>query len=357
VAVLSRSVALFDIDLPPGVSFLRPLGRAGAPVQARSADRKAAGRSSRYAGTVRPCPPVRSTDGLVTFLADGSIDLVAPTSDYVCFAVAAAVDKVGIDAIAVDHRPAARVVTALFEDRFQHAVEPLGFPVPSSATPGDVQEALAAAEEIGYPVVLKPRSHAGVGLHRGRVVATASALESSFEPWPIRRANDAVLAIEPDVARPLLQRYYELGTVDVISVTGYLDHAGDLAAVSFARKVSRSPRRLGIGTMFEVIGPPRFADDAVAIVRAVLGTGRGNDLPLLRYNDVAGIARHAWGRIVAPTAGAMHDWRDPMPGVRCVSDHLRHPRALLRPFLIDSEMTGRDGRPQVLEDPGHPLPP
>jgi predicted ATP-grasp superfamily ATP-dependent carboligase len=432
VGVLSRSVAVFDIDLPPGVSFLRSLGRAGAPVQAYSADRKAAGRSSRYAGTVHPCPPVRCTDDFVAFLADGitdgSIDLVAPTSDYVCFAVAAAVDKVGIDAIAVGHPPAARVLTALFKDRFQRAVEPLGFPVPPSATPGDVQEALAAAEEIGYPVVLKPRSHAGVGLHRGKVVATATALESSFGPWPIRRGNDAVLAIEPDVALPLLQRYYELGTVDVISVTGYFDHVGDLAAVGFARKVSQSPRRLGVGTMFEVIDPPHFADDAVAIVRAVLGTGifelevlveratgavyaldlnprgfgqisldigRGNDLPLLWYNDVAdtalrsgmgrrrpstlwhdaigsyvgfgvrfirgprriGIARHAWGRVVAPTAGAMHDWRDPMPGVRFVTDHVRHPRAFLRPFLIDSEMTGRDGRPQVLEDPGHPLPP
>ena len=196
------------------------------------------------------------------------------------------------------------------------------------------------------------------------------------------------------------------------------------AAVGFARKVSQSPRRLGVGTMFEPVAAPPFADDAIAIVQSVLGTGifelevlveratgtayaldlnprgfgqisldigRGNDLPLLWYNDLAGtalrsrmgrrrpatlwhdaigsyigfgvrfvrgprrigIARHAWGRLVAPTVGAMHDWRDPMPGLRFVADHLRHPRAFMRPFLVDSEMSGRDGRPQVLEDPGH----
>ena len=134
VGALTRSVAVFDIDLPPGVSFMRSLGRAGAPVRAFSADRKAAGRSSRFAGIVRPCPPVRRTDEFVAFLAegltDGSIDLVAPTSDYVCFGVAAAVAKVGIDSGTVGHPPAERVLTALFKARFHLAAERFGFPVP-----------------------------------------------------------------------------------------------------------------------------------------------------------------------------------------------------------------------------------
>src|SRR4029079_15951855 len=135
--------------------------------------------------------------------------------------------------------------------------------------------------------------------------------------------------------------------------------------------------------MLEPVAPPPFADAAVDLVRSIQGTGifelevlveratgacfaldlhprafgqisldigRGNDLPLLWYNDFArtslrsrtrrhrpaqlwhdaigsyvgfavrfvrgprrvGIARHAWGRIVAPTVGAMHDWRDPL---------------------------------------------
>jgi predicted ATP-grasp superfamily ATP-dependent carboligase len=432
VGALTRAVAVFDIDLPPGVSFMRSLGRAGVPVRAYSADRKAAGRSSRFAGHVRPCPPVRRTDEFVAFLAegltDGSIDLVAPTSDYVCFAVAAAAAKVGIESSTIGHPPAERVLTALFKDRFQRAAERIGFPVPPWATPADADEALIAADEIGYPVVLKPRSHAGVGLRRGVVVGSRDVLASTFRPWPIRPGNDSVLAVEPDVALPLVQRYYELGTADVISVTGCLDGSGELTAVGYARKVSQSPRRLGVGTMFEPVAPPPFAAAAVDLVRSIQGSGifelevlveratgvhvaldlnprafgqisldigRGNDLPLLWYNDVAdaslgtrscrrrsaelwhdaigsyvgfavrfvrgprrvGIARHAWGRIVAPTVGAMHDWADPLPGFRFVADHLRHPRAFMRPFLVDSELQGTDGRPQVLEDPGHVPPP
>jgi D-aspartate ligase len=429
VAPLKRSVAIFDIDLPPGVSFVRSLGRAGAPLRAYSADRRAAGRSSRYAGDVHPCPPVRRTDEFVAFLAegftDGSIDLVAPTSDYVSFAVAAAVDKVGMDAADVGHPTPEGVRTALFKERFQVELQRIGFPVPPSATPRNVGEALRTAAAIGYPVVLKPRSHVGVGLRRGVVVNDAETLATTYRPWPIRPGHDAVLQYEPDIALPLLQRYYELGTADVISVTGYLARDGSLPALGHARKVSQSPRRLGVGTMFEPVAPPAFSAAAVEVVRAIIGTGifelevlvdrethehvaldlnprgfgqmsldigRGDDLPMLWYNDVTGaalpaaptrgrraelwhdaigsyvgfavrfvrgprrigIAKHAWGRLVAPTVGAMHDWRDPLPGIRFALDHLRHPRAFVRPFLIDSEMRGRDVRPQVLEDPGHP---
>src|SRR4029453_7824275 len=121
--------------------------------------------------------------------------------------------------------------TALFKDRFQRAAEGVGFPMPASAAPTTTDEALAGAEEVGYPVVLKPRSHAGIGLRRGTVVNTPDGLASTFRPWPIRPGNDSVLAIAPDVAMPLVQHYFELGTADVISVTGYLDRSGDLAAV------------------------------------------------------------------------------------------------------------------------------
>ncbi len=429
MVALTRSVAVFDIDLPPGVCFLRSLGRAGVPLTAYTADERAAGRYSRFARDARPCPPVRRIDELVDFLVDGItdgvIDLVAPTSDYVAFAVAAAVDKLGIDAASVGHPEPDAVRTALFKDRFFATVERLGFPAPASGTPADVTEALAASEAIGYPVVLKPRSHAGIGLRRGTVVGSAEAMAATFRPWPVRSGNDTVLRYAPDLALPMVQRYYELGTIDVVSVSGYLAGDGSLRAVEHSRKVTQSPRRLGVGTMFEPVGPQSYTEQAIDAAREIIGSGifefevivdlatgearalelnprgfgqmsldiaRGNDLPLLWYNDVAGaslagqrprrrpaelwhdalgsyvsflarlargpnrrwIARRGWLRFKAPSVGAMHEWRDPLPGVRFAMDHLRHPRAFIRPFLIDSEMRGRDVRPQVLEDPGHP---
>ena len=50
-----------DVDLPPGVAFVRSLGRAGAPVRVCTADRGAPGRFSRHATWVDDCPPELST--------------------------------------------------------------------------------------------------------------------------------------------------------------------------------------------------------------------------------------------------------------------------------------------------------
>jgi hypothetical protein len=84
-----------------------------------------------------------------------------------------------------------------------------------------------------------------------------------------------------------------------------------------------------------------------------IGSSGGVAARFARGPRRVGIAQHARGRLQAPTVGAMHEWGDPLPGLRCVLDHPRRPRAFIRPFLSDREMRGRDGRPQLLEDPGH----
>ena len=422
-----RTVTVFDVDLPTGVAFARSLGRAGVPAKAYSADGRAAERYSLHACVVRPCPPVRRTDEFVAWIADGLtegwIDLIAPTSDYVAFAVGAAVGKIGVDAMTVGHPNPEAARTALFKERFYAAFNRIGFPTPETTAPTTVDEALADAERMGYPVMLKPRCHAGFGTRRGLVIANADALASTFRPWPLRGGNDTVLLHEPDLRMPLLQRYHDLGTVDVISISGYLAQDGSLVALNHCRKLSQSPPRLGVGTMFEQVGKQPFTDVAIEAVREVMGTGifelevlvdkatgahyavdlnprgfgqmtldigRGSDLPMLWYNDVAAaslptrparrrppevwhnaigcyvefavrfvrgprrraVARHTWERLLRPNVGPMHEWRDPLPGAVFALHHLRHPRALVRPFLTDSELCTTEVGLHVLEDPG-----
>ena len=371
---------------------------------------------------------MRRTDEFVRWIGDGLtegwIDLIAPTSDYVVFAVGAALEKIGLEGTSVGHPNPEAARTALFKERFYAAFRRIGFPTPQTTAPASVDEALADAERMGYPVVLKPRSHAGIGTRRGVVIANAAALASSFRQWPLRGCNDTVLLYEPAIRMPLLQRYHELGTVDVFSVSGYLAQDGSLVALNHCRKLSQSPRRLGVGTMFEHVDEQPFSDAAVKAVREVMGTGifelevlvdrdtdayyavdlnprgfgqmtldigRGNDLPMIWYNDVAtaslptrpalrrppvvwhdaigcyvefavrlargpgrrAVARHAWDRLSGPSVGAMHEWTDPLPGLVFALDHLRHPRAFVRPFITDSELHDGDVRPDVLEDPGH----
>ena len=410
---MSPVVAVFDIDLSPGVAFMRSLGRAGVPVVAMSARRTEAGRYSRFHDELRSCPPLKRTDEFVEWLSQelerGSFDLVAPTSDYVSFCTAEAIEKLGGDARDAGQPDPDGLRTCLFKDRFAVAMANVGFPTPATAAPVTAAEAQASAAEIGYPVVLKPRSHAGIGTTRGTVVRTPEALATRFRPYRIPEGSTSVTRHDPDLALPIVQRYHELGTVDVVSVSGCLDRSGAVLALSHSRKVSQSPRRLGVGTMFEPLPHQPYTDAAVDAVRQLLGSGifelevlvdrrtgefwavdlnprgfgqmtldmaLGDDLPVLWYRSVTGedvptaparrsrplywhdavasylgfavrfvrgphrsaIAGHAKGRVLSPSVGSMFDRGDPLPGVIFGLGHFRHPRAFVRPFLVDTEL-------------------
>jgi predicted ATP-grasp superfamily ATP-dependent carboligase len=338
-----RSVTVFDADIPPGVAFIRSLARAGVSVLVCVSMLATAGRFSQHTSNIRRCPPVRRTDEFVGWLRDefsrGSIDLVAPTSDYVSFCVAEALEDLGRKPPEVGHPDAAATRVSLFKDAFGAAMEGVGFPTPEWAAPTSLDEAHEAAERMGYPVVLKPRTHAGVGTIRGSVARSPDELALDFEPYRLAKGNTSVLARDLDVALPIVQRYHDLGTVDVVSLTGCLDVDGSLLALGHCRKMSQSPRRLGVGTMFEPVPEPPFAEAAVDAIREVLGSGLfelevlvdrttgeywaidlnprafgqisldialGNDLPRLWYESVTGTTLP----VAAPMDPAPEFWHD-----------------------------------------------
>jgi D-aspartate ligase len=409
----ARSVAVFDVSLPPAVAFIRSLGRAGVPVTAWAFQPAAAGRFSRHVAARRSCPSPARTDEFVDWLTRelerGSIDLVAPTSDRVMFCLAAAAEQLGRPSSEFGHPPPDAVRTALFKHRFAVAMRDIGFPTPCWAAPTTLGEARRDASRIGYPLVVKPRSHVGVGPTRGSVVRNEEQLDRLFVPYPLFDGHKTLIGHDDLLALPLLQRYHELGTVEVISVSGCLDGDGTVLALSHSRKVSQLPRRLGVGTMFEPTAPPSFSAAAVDAVREVLGSGvfelevlvdkatgehwavdlnprgfgqialdiaLGHDLPRLWYTSVTGTAlettaphnpsprywhealtsyiglavrfargprrrailNHALWRARAPRVEAAFERHDPLPGLLFAFAHLRHPRALLRPFLRDVEV-------------------
>jgi biotin carboxylase len=409
----ARPVAVFDVTLPPAVAFIRSLGRAGVPVIAHTSQRIAAGLFSRHVTAKRRSPSPSRTDEFIAWLAAeldrGAIDLVAPTSDRIAFCVAAAAESLGRPASDFGHPSPDSVRTALFKHRLSAALQEVGFPTPPWATPTTLAETCDAAHDLGYPLVLKPRSHVGVGPIRGAVVTGADQLARAFKPYRLTGGQEAVLVHDRDLALPLVQRYHELGSVEVISVTGCLDVDGTVLALSHSRKVSQLPRRLGVGTMFEPTAEQPFTEAAVEAVRRILGRGPfelevlvekasgqywaidlnprgfgqmaldialGHDLPRLWYRSVSGIPvepttahnpsprywheaitsyvglavrfargprrvailRHALQRTAAPRVEAAFEWGDPLPGIVFALAHLRHPRALVRPFLRDVEV-------------------
>ena len=270
-----RAVAVFDAHQPPAVAFIRSLGAAGVPVTAFSHLRHPAGRYSRHSSAFRSSPDPIDSQGFIAWLVDemerGAIDLVAPTSDYIAFNASQALQRLGGERRG--YAPSANLNDCLFKDRFVAAMDAAGFPTPPTRSPTSLDAAVVDAADLGFPLVLKPRSHIGVGVARGTVVGSERELVRAFVPYALHVGHAEAVAVDPHLRLPLLQSYRAPSSVDVVSVSGVLDQDGSLMALGHSIKTHQWPPRLGIGTRFEAVGPQPFSARAVAAVQRVLGHG------------------------------------------------------------------------------------
>ncbi len=282
------------------------------------------GKLSRYTTSFTPCPAVEDTDAFVEFLVgeldEGRIDLIAPTSDSVVFHTMSAVAALG-GSVDVGHPEPTAVVDCLLKDRFASVLDRLEFPTPATAAPTSLDEARAFGDKVGYPLVAKPRTHIGVGVYRGTVFASEEELLSGFVPLALGDGHSTALAVEPDLAWPLLQEFIAVPDLEVISVSGFVDRHGDVIALDHSMKQRLWPPTLGIGTLFVALESQPFTEHATTVVRELLGSGifefevlfdrrtgdywgidlnprafgqmtldvaRGNDLPRLWYEAATG---------------------------------------------------------------------
>lgn len=270
------AVAIFDLETPPALAFIRSLGRAGIPMQFYSPSRWPPARLSRWRTGVKPCPPMDNIAEFEPWLCDevrsGRIQLVAPTSDQLCYHIAMARQWFAPEFSQALPR-GEQLVTTLFKDRFASALEGLPIPAPAGVAPRTADEAVAAAEAFGYPVALKPKSHVGNGHYRGALALNAAEVREAFVPHEYGPAERPVFERFPGLELPLVQAFCAPPGAEFVSISGVLDASGQPLALLAAKKGRQWPGPLGVGLEFEVIEPPPFLDAALKIVREVLGTG------------------------------------------------------------------------------------
>ncbi len=317
-------VAVFDADSPPALAMTRSLGRAGIPVRVFGQQRLAVAGLSRYAGRYERCPDPGDDERFIPWLeaalGRGDLELIAPTSDCLAYSLALVHDKLSPAMRRVVPSPQASF-DALFKDRFASACAAVGQPTPWSLCPTSREEALAHKDRLPYPLVIKPRSHVGVGLARGVVVKDAQELEARYAPYVESSSTRAALLRHPELRWPMLQEYVPGALANLYSVSGIIDPDGMVVAVAASKKGSQWPPTLGIGTSFEAVDDAELIARGVAVSAGLLGRGlfelelirdqrtqelvaidlnpraygqmsldiaRGNDLPLLWYRLTQG---------------------------------------------------------------------
>jgi D-aspartate ligase len=253
------AVALFDNCWAPTMAFAYSLGRAGVPVHVYG---NGANRWSRYCTRHLPCPPIERTDEFLPWLEQrvrsGEIGRVAPTTDLIAYYTSVLRQHFSPE-VQRTIAPLEEIESALIKSRFTAACVAAGQAVPTTMTPDSEEGAVAAAAELGYPLILKPKSHLGIGTaERGGLIREEAALRSAFRRYEPEPGQSGLMDLYPELRWPLLQRYISSARQRVYSVTGIKDADTGIITATVSYKAEQWPA--DIGTSIAQIG---VRDDTV----------------------------------------------------------------------------------------------
>lgn len=249
----------------------RCLGRAGVPVILAEGDRSAPACWSRHVSRRVDCPPVSDTDAFLARLLElgeaSPGQVLLPSSDEVAWLLADHHEELSrwyrmlpVSFAAVD---------ALLDKEKLHAhCQAVGISVPETRFPRSEREALTLALEVGFPLILKPRTQILLTSHsKGALVTKLDELIPRLREFFVwNHYGQAILKREPDVGYPMLQAYSPTAQDGIYGFSGYVDGRGEIIGVRAARKILQRPRKLGIGLCFE---EAPIDEEALSLLRAL----------------------------------------------------------------------------------------
>ena len=190
------------------------------------------------------------------------------------------------------------------------AAEAAGIPVPRTAYPASAAEARAAAEELGFPVLVKPSSTEGF---KRRFKRQAFRCETAAE------VEDAYAQAEP--YEPMVQEVIPGGDDELYTLGSYLRADGEALGLFSGRKLRQTPPGVGTCRVGEALWVDEVVDQGLKLLRALsfhglsqvelkrdprdgayklmevnprlfqwhgLAAACGVDLPLIAYRDLTG---------------------------------------------------------------------
>lgn len=262
VARLGRPAALVvDVGWVNGLAAIRSLGRAGVPVLALDHRPSALGFRSRYARPVL-CPDPQDEDAFVSFLAELGEELEAPapvfaTHDEPLNAIARGAGRLG-ERFRYPF-PAWDVLARIQSKREQlAAAERAGVAVPRTAAPGSAAEARKAADELGYPVLVKPSVTEGFKRRFGR---QAFRCENGAEA---ERAY-----AEAEQYEPLVQEFLPGGDETLYTLGSYLADDGEPLGLFSGRKLRQTPPGVGTCRVGEAVWEEGVVEQGLSLLRAL----------------------------------------------------------------------------------------
>jgi predicted ATP-grasp superfamily ATP-dependent carboligase len=248
-----------DVGWVNGLAAIRSLGRARVHVLALDHRRSALGFRSRYAKPVLT-PDPQDEEAFVSFLAGLELEAPAPvfaTHDEPLNAIARGAAQ--LDERYLYPFPPWDVLSRIQDKRSQlEAAERAGIPVPRTLHPGSAVAARAAAEELGWPVLVKPSSTEGFKRRFGR---QAFRCESGAEV-------EAAYAQAEEYA-PMVQEVIPGGDGELYTLGSYLAADGRALGLFCGRKLRQTPPGVGTCRVGEAVWVDEVVEQGLTLLRAL----------------------------------------------------------------------------------------
>jgi predicted ATP-grasp superfamily ATP-dependent carboligase len=357
---VSAPALVLDVGWVNGLGAVRSLARAGVRVLALDHRQSALGLRSRCALPLFCPDPNADEERFAAFLEELAELLPAPapifpTHDDGLAAVARAAASLGGGLLYPF--PEWGRLEPLQRKRFQlERAAAIGMAIPATRYPLSAAEARAAAEELAFPLLVKPSEPIGFRLAFRR---------QAFRCETLAELDEAYAKTEPFV--PMLQEVVPGPDSALYTVGSYLDRSGEALGVFCGRKLRQTPPGVGTCRVGESLWLPDLVAASLELLRAcefvglsqvelkrderdgsyklmeinprlwqwhTLADACGVNLPLIAYRDLTGdppgprtsegrhkrwaIALLAGERMVLarpPCVEAVFSLRDPKPGL------------------------------------------
>ena len=270
----AQSVAVINNDWAPTLAFAVSLGRRGVPLHFYGSG---AGRWSRYCKRRGACPPVSEASRFLPWLRSrvkaGEITRLAPTTDLIAYYLAVLRDEFPAE-VRRAITPLPEIEQCLIKTRFATACEKAGQLVPAQAAPDNLEAAITSARALGYPLIIKPKSHLVVGTsQRGQLVHDEADLRRAYRQYPVAPGQEPLAADYPELRWPLLQHYVPSARRCVYSISGIKDAETGMVSSLLTVKQSQWPPDIGVSTVQKVCNDQPILDAGLKTVDRLISRG------------------------------------------------------------------------------------
>jgi D-aspartate ligase len=245
--------AVLDVGWVNGLAAIRSLGRAGIRVLAVDHRPSALGFRSRYAEPFLSPDPHEDETRFVAFVRALGEIVVFPTHDEQLNLMSRHLGD--LDLLAPF--PPWDILERVQSKRVQlETAEAAGVDAPRTAYPATSAEARAAADDLGYPVLVKPEHPIGF---KQRFRRQAFRCESAGE---VEEAYDRATEFAP-----MVQELIPGGDDTLYTVGSYLTREGRPLGVFSGRKLRQTPPGIGTCRVGEAVWVQDTVDAALRLLR------------------------------------------------------------------------------------------